>query len=159
MSSPKVDSHDRLECRNEQIKLRIKSLERKIPFLRPHQKWPTAKAIRYHQEHQCNSPASSESTPSPAGAQPKNQKANDGSSNPSTSHTKTNAAVLAASPVVTVASQPTARNPGEGSSIPRGHGKLKDTKPVLHKLADFPFPVSGCKKYTTFPQFSKLPAE
>ena len=158
MSSAMVDSFDRLECRNQQIELRIKSLEKKLPFLRPHEKWPTA---QWHQDHEANLPAASRKTSPPAKLQPKKQKVNDRSSNSGTSHTESNVSQLAAplSLADPVASQATAQHVREGPSVIQRRGKDKMANAVQPKLADSPFPVSEDKKYTIFPQFAKLPAE
>jgi hypothetical protein len=124
-SSAMASTVDRLESRNLLIRLRIESLEKKIPFLRPHEKWPSATAVRRYQERKSSSLASAKSSLSPA------------------------------------ASQPNAQNAGEESSHPKGQDKDKDKdkKTIPPKLASFPFPVSGTKKSTKFPQFSRLPAE
>jgi hypothetical protein len=122
-SSSMASTVDRLESRNLLIRLRIESLEKKIPFLRPHEKWPSAIAVRRYQERKSSSLASAESPLSPT------------------------------------ASQPNAQNAGEGSSRFKGQDKDKDKKTIPPKLASFPFPISGTKKSTKFPQFSRLPAE
>jgi hypothetical protein len=73
---------DRLESRNLLIRLRIGSLEKKIPFLRPHEKWPSATAVRRYQERKSSSLASAESPLSPTASQPNAQNAGKGSSRP-----------------------------------------------------------------------------
>ncbi|KAE9381824.1 hypothetical protein N431DRAFT_491131 [Stipitochalara longipes BDJ] len=152
---------DRLESRNQQIRLRIESLEKKIPFLRPHEKWPTAKAVRQYQDRTSSSLAISESIVSPSGFQSKKPNSIEGSSSSGISNAKLNDSVLAIRPlpVVPAASQRNAQNTSEGSATSKGQSKDKGTKAALPKLADFPFPIFEAKKYTTFPQFSRLPAE
>ena len=160
-SSAMIDTSDRLKCRNEQIKSRIKVLEDKIPFLWPHERWPSVDAVRRNQNGKSSSPASGKSTLPPAGCQPRIQNANEVSSNPKINCTKSNDAELATRPLLVAAplSQPNIQNAGEGSSIPKFQSEKKDTKGIPPNLAGFSFPISGDRKYTKFPQFSRLPAE
>jgi hypothetical protein len=156
-----LDSSDRLKCRNEHIKVRIKVLEDKIPFLRPHGRWPSLDAVRRNQNGKSSSPASGKSTLPPAGYQPRIQNANEGLSNPKTKSTKLNDAGLATRPLLVAAplSQSNIQNAGEKSSILKFQSEKKDTKGIPPNLAEFSFPIAGHRKYTKFPQFLRLPAE
>jgi hypothetical protein len=57
---------DQLEKRTQLIRLRIESLERRKLVLKPHEKWPTVKAVRRYKERKSTSPPASQSPQSPA---------------------------------------------------------------------------------------------
>jgi hypothetical protein len=80
-AKPNPGSMDQLEKRNQLIRLRVESLERRKLVLKPHEKWPTVKSVRRYQKRKTSFlSVNDQSAQPPAESQPNHQNAIEGSS-------------------------------------------------------------------------------